>query len=426
MPQFRFVARSPQGALLEGILDCQDRAAAIREVEKTKGFPVRIQPVLEGEGPSVGAAQASSKSASKSTGTASTPATVPVTSMSYGQQHLFTEQLALLLGAGMTLDEALQILVRRMKHPKLHGLAKGLHSALVEGRSLSQALRDYPRIFSPLYVNMVAAGEASGTLGDILKRLLTYLADVKSLRDRVQQALVYPAMLVVVGALMVTMFMTVMVPKLLKFFTDSNQELPRPTQILMGVHHAITHYWWTLIPAAFLSATLFKAWTASASGRRQWDTLRWKAPLVGGVTQTRYFAQFARTLGTLVANGVTLLRALELLEDIAGNSFIREKMKAVQQSVVDGLALSSALTQQSLFPELFLDMLAVGEQSGRLAETLNNIADVYDRELDKKVRLISTLVPPLVMVGIAIVVGFVVFGILSAVFSMTKGLRPGA
>jgi general secretion pathway protein F len=154
MPQFRYVARDAQGKLLEGTLDCPDRNAAIREVEKSKGFPVRIQLATESARPGSGAQSV-----------AAPVAAVAVQSMSYGQQHLFTEQLALLLNAGMTLDEALSILVRRMKHPKLHGLSKALHMALVEGRSLSQALRDYPKIFSPLYVNMVAAGEASGTLG---------------------------------------------------------------------------------------------------------------------------------------------------------------------------------------------------------------------------------------------------------------------
>jgi type II secretory pathway component PulF len=414
MPQFRFVARTAQGALVEGTLESADRAGAIREVEKTKGFPVRIQAVTE--------------DAAKPSGTAAgtPPATVSVHTMSYGQQHLFTEQLALLLGAGMTLDEALNILVRRMKHPKLHGLAKGLHLALVEGRSLSQALRDYPKIFSPLYVNMVAAGEASGTLGDILKRLVNYLAEVKALRDRVQQALVYPAMLVVVGAVMVTVFMTVMVPKLLKFFTDTSQELPFATRMLMNVHGALTHYWWTAIPVVFGVTFGMRTWISTASGKRQWDTLLWRIPGYGSIMRHRYYTQFARTLSTLMLNGVTLLRALELIEDIAGNSFVREKMKSAQQSVVDGMALSNALGAQNLFPELFLDMLSVGEQSGRLGETLGNIADVYDRELDKKVSIISTLIPPIVMVGIAVVVGFVVFGILSAVFSMTKGLRPGS
>lgn len=419
MPQFHYVARTPKGQLLEGLLDSPDRGAAIREVEKTLGFPVRIQPAPEKKGGSAGASGGEATAAAARTGV------VAVQTMSHGQQHLFTEQLALLLGAGMTLDEALQILVRRMKHPKLHSLAKGLHQALVEGRSLSQALKEYPRIFEPLYVNMVAAGEASGTLSDILKRLVTYLADVKQLRDRVQQALVYPAVLVVVGILMVTLFMTVMVPKLMKFFTDTNQELPPATRMLMAVHSAFADYWWAGLG---LGAAVFfgmRSWTATPSGRKQWDAFRWRIPGYGGVIRHRYYAQVARTLGTLVLNGVTLVRALELIEDIAGNAFVLERMKLVQRAVVDGVALSNAFTQQKLFPELFVDMLAVGEQSGRLGETLNNIADVYDRELDKQVKIISTLIPPLVMVGIAVVVGFVVFGILSAVFSMTKGLRPG-
>jgi type II secretory pathway component PulF len=224
---------------------------------------------------------------------------------------------------------------------------------------------------------------------------------------------------------MVTLFMTVMVPKLMKFFTDTNQELPPATRLLMAVHGAFAHYWWVGLG---LGAAVFfgmRSWTATPSGRKQWDAFRWRIPGYGGVIRHRYYAQAARTLGTLILNGVTLVRALELIEDIAGNAFVLERMKLVQRAVVDGVALSNAFTQQKLFPELFVDMLAVGEQSGRLGETLNNIADVYDRELDKQVKIISTLIPPLVMVGIAVVVGFVVFGILSAVFSMTKGLRPG-
>lgn len=421
MPHFKFVARSAKGALVDGIIEATDRSAALREIEKTKGFPVRAELITDGK-----AAAASPSQGGGSTKTSSSPAPATnVQTMSHTQQHLFTEQLALLLGAGMTLDEALGILEKRMKHPKLHGLAKGLHQALIEGRSLSQALRDYPRIFSPLYVNMVAAGEASGTLSDILKRLVRYLAEIKELRDRVQQALVYPAVLVVVGILMVTVFMTVMVPKLLKFFTDTNQELPLATQLLMKTHTAIAHYWWAGLLGLFLLSTAFRSWTSTTEGSKAWDALRWRIPGYGSVMRHRYYAQFARTLGTLLANGVTLLKSLELIEDIAGNAFVREKMKAAQQSVVDGLALSNSLMQQNICPELFIDMLAVGEQSGRLSETLGNIADVYDRELDKQVKLISTLIPPFVMIGIAVVVGFVVFGILSAVFSMTQGLRPG-
>jgi type II secretory pathway component PulF len=346
--------------------------------------------------------------------------------MSHSEQYLFTEQLANLVGAGITLDEALGILVRRMKQPSLHSLSQNLHRALVDGRSLSQALRDYPRIFSPLYINMVAAGEASGALADILKRLVRHLSDVKGLRDRVQQALLYPALLVVIGILLVIVFMTQMVPKLLAFFTDTHQALPPSTQMIINIDQLVVGYWWLGVAAIFGLAGLFKVFTRSTEGRKAWDAFIWRFPLISLVIRYRYFAQFARTLGTLVENGVTLLRALELLEEISGNEFVRLKMVQVRKAVVDGATLSTALAEQNLFPELFTDMMSVGEQTGRFGQSMGNIAEIYERELDKQVQIISTLVPPLVMVAIASIVGFLVYGIMTAVFSMTKGLNTTA
>ena len=441
MPSFTYSGKNSQGQTVSGTVEANDRPAAIRQIEQQRITPIRVsvsttppptqyepdsaQKASPATAPASPARTKAAPAPAASKSPSAPPATVEISTMSHTQLHLFTEQLALLLNAGITLDEGLGILVKRMKHPKLHALAKELHQSLVEGRSLSQALKSFPKIFEPLYVNMVAAGEASGTIGEILKRLVAYLADLKALRDRVQQALLYPAILVVVGIGMVTLFMTVMVPKLMKFFLDSNMQLPFATRVLQGTYTFLQSYWWLIglgIAGAFSG---FKAWTTSPAGRTQWDRTRWSLPLVGGVLRGRYYAQFARTLATLMSNGVTLLKALELLQDISGNLFVAGKMHDVRLAVSDGTPLSSALARQNLFPELFLDMLSIGEQSGRLAETLNNIADVYERELDKTVKTISTLVPPLVMVGIAIVVGFVVYGILSAVFGMTGSLRPG-
>jgi type II secretory pathway component PulF len=443
MPSFSYSGKNSQGQTVHGTVDANDRPAAIRQIEQQRITPIRVAlassptPAKKEPEPTPSSATATAnpppvaarKKVTTPTALSKSPTTTPpsveVSTMSHTQLHLFTEQLALLLNAGITLDEGLGILVKRMKHPKLHALAKELHQSLVEGRSLSQSLKSFPKIFEPLYVNMVAAGEASGTIGEILKRLVAYLADLKALRDRVQQALLYPAILVVVGIGMVTLFMTVMVPKLMKFFLDSNMQLPFATRVLQNTYTILQSYWWLIGLALVGGFSAFKAWTNSPAGRAQWDRSRWSLPLVGGVLRGRYYAQFARTLSTLMANGVTLLKALELLQDISGNLFVSKKMHEVRLAVSDGAPLSSALARQNLFPELFLDMLSIGEQSGRLAETLNNIADVYERELDKTVKTISTLVPPLVMVGIAVVVGFVVYGILSAVFGMTGSLRPG-
>jgi type II secretory pathway component PulF len=170
---------------------------------------------------------------------------------------------------------------------------------------------------------------------------------------------------------------------------------------------------------------LFKIFTRSKEGRIAWDHFVWRIPLISTLLRYRFYAQFARTLGTLTENGVTLLRALELLEDIAGNSFIRSRMAAVRASVVDGATLSGALTPQKIFPEMFVDMMGVGEQTGKFSETMALIADVYERELDKQVKVVSTLIPPMVMVVIAAVIGTVIYGILVAVFNLTGGMSRG-
>ena len=312
----------------------------------------------------------------------------------------------------MTLDESLGVMVRRLKQPGLQELCQTLHRALVDGQSLSQAMRRYPKIFTPLYVNMVAAGEVSGALPMIMKRLVIYLGEVKALRDRVQQALVYPAVLVVAGMGLITIFMTVMVPQLSEFFTETDQTLPLPTRMLLAANHVLVYYWWVGALAVGLIYGAYKLMTREPAGRQAWDRFRWRIPGYGHIMRYRFFAQFARTLGTLVENGVTLLRALELLENISGSEWVRLKMVEVRKAVMDGTSLSVALRAPKIFPELMLDMMAVGEQTGRFGETMNMIADVYERELDKQVQMTSSLIPPVIMIVIASIVGLVVFGVL--------------
>lgn len=419
MPQFRFVAKGADGKLVDGIITCNDRAAAIRQVEKERGFPIKIEPISTGSEKRAGASAESSPTVER------TKTAGASLQLSHGQLHLFTEQLGHLLTSGMTLDEALGVLVKRMKHPRLGGLSKGLHQALVDGRSLSQALREFPKVFSPLYINLVAAGEASGALAEIMRRLVAHLADIKSLRDRVQQALVYPLILVVAGGGLILVFMTVVVPQLTGFFSKTDQKMPPATEMLLQANDLLKHYWWLGILAGFGIYGLFKVFTRSPEGRRSWDAFVWKFPLISSLSRYRFYSQFARTLGTLMDNGVTLLRALELLEESAGNEYIRLKMIEVRKSVVDGANLSVAATQQKIFPELFTDMMSVGEQAGRFGATMHSIADIYERELDKQVKTVTTLIPPFILMFMAGFIGLIVYAILSAIFGMTKNLRPG-
>jgi len=410
MPQFAYRARDAQGSLIEGVLDCPDRAVAIRQIELQKCIPVRIDLV----GPEAKTAQRDVAAAAAPTQNLKIP---------HGQLLVFTEQLAHLLQAGMTLDEGLSVLEKRLKQPRVQQMTHTLHQALVDGRSFSQALSELPRIFPPLYVNLVAAGEASGALPQILLRVVKSLMQAKELRDRVQQALIYPAFLALAGAVLVTIFITFMVPQLTGFMAQTGGALPLPTRILLHIHHLITGYWWVGLLAVIGGVVGFRALVRSDEGRIGWDRFQLMIPGYGRVIRHRYYAQFSRTLGTLIENGIPLLRALDLVTEIAGNRFLEQRLGEVRRAVIDGATLSAALQAEKLFPDLFTDMMSVGEQTGHFAETMQAIADVYERELDKTVGLISQLIPPVIIVVIAALVGLVVFSILSAVFEMTHSLQ---
>ena len=412
MPQFAFRARNPEGGLVEGVLDCADRAVAIRQIEQQRCIPIKIEPVLA----------ATSKNGERGATALATPA-VQNLKIPHGQLLLFTEQLAHLLRAGMTLDEGLSILEKRLKQPRVQQMTKGLHQGLVDGRSFSQSLRGFPRIFPALYVNMVAAGEASGALPEILLRLVKHLSQTKELRDRVQQALIYPAILAVAGIMLIVIFITFMVPQLTGFMSQNGGALPLPTRILLQLNYAFTHYWWLGVLVVVGISVGSRAFLRSDEGRITWDRLRLGIPGYGRIIRHRYYAQFSRTLGTLMENGIPLLRALDLVSEITGNRYLESKLAEVRRAVIDGATLSSALGNQHLFPELFTDMMAVGEQTGHFAETMQTIADVYERELDRTVAVISQLIPPFIIILIATVVGFVVYSILSAVFEMTHSLQ---
>src|SRR5947209_6769773 len=414
MPHFSYRARNSQGELVEGILDCADRAVAIQQIELQRCIPVRIELLgAEPKGPKVVRPPAGGR----------LEASTQNLKIPHGQLLVFTEQLAHLLQAGMTLDEGLSILEKRLKQPRVQQMTRALHQSQLDGRSFSQALSEMPRIFPPLYVNLVAAGEASGALSQILLRLVKHLMQAKDLRDRVQQALIYPAFLALAGAVLITIFITFMVPQLSGFMAQTGGALPLPTRILMQIHHAITGYWWVAVLLGISAVIGFRALVRTDEGRIGWDRFRLMIPGYGGVIRHRYYAQFSRTLGTLMENGIPLLRSLDLVTEIAGNRFLELKLGDVRKAVIDGATLSAALQAQKLFPDLFTDMMSVGEQTGHFAETMQAIADVYERELDKTVVLISQLIPPVIIVVIAVVVGLVVFSILSAVFEMTHSLQ---
>lgn len=449
MPVFSYRARDGAGKLIEGTLDAPDRSAVVRQLERLKCVPFSIK-AANGTAP---AAPAAPKSAAAAPSTDKAPAAEkkadkPAASekekekerptaaaerandaslrLSHTHRLLLTEQLAYLLSAGMTLDEALSVMHRRLKVPALQQISSRLHQLLVDGRSFSQALAEFPKCFPPLYVNLVQAGEASGALPEILQRLVKHLNDVKNLRDRVQQALLYPSILSVFGVLLIILFITVLVPQLTGFLAKTGGALPLPTRILLGVNDFIVRWWPVGVGAIFGTFALFKVLTRTKEGKEAWDRFRLKIPGYGAVVSYRFFAQFARTMATLLKNGVTLLRGVELLANVADNAWLKRAILQARGDLFDGASLSKAVGRQGIFPELMVDMMSVGEQTGRFAETMTMIADIYERELNKKVEIATALIPVVIVIVIALIIGAVVFAIMSAVFSITSGLKNKA
>src|SRR6266700_4506384 len=280
MPQFSYRARNAQGELVEGVLDCADRAIAIHQIERQRCIQIRIEAV-----------GAPPEHADKKESTTTPPAPTQTLKIPHSQLLIFTEQLAHLLQAGMTLDEGLSILEKRVKQPRVQQMTRTLHQALVDGRSFSQALRDFPRIFPPLFVNLVAAGEASGALPEILLRLVKHLMQAKNLRDRIQQALIYPAFLAVAGVALITIFITYMVPQLTGFMAQNGGALPLPTRILMQAHHLLTTYWWLGVLIVIGGVAGWRAFVRSDEGRTAWDRFRLRIPGYGRIVRHRYYAQ---------------------------------------------------------------------------------------------------------------------------------------
>jgi len=396
MPTFAYTARTLSGELKNATMDATSRDDVVAQLRKQKLIVVKVD----------------EEQKKKKGGKIKAKDVV-----------IFTRQFSTMINSGLPLVQALDILSKQSENPALQEVTRQVVYDVESGHTVADALRRHPKAFSDLYVNMVAAGEASGALPEILLRLVKHLMQAKNLRDRVQQALIYPAFLAMAGAILITIFISYMVPQLTSFMSQNGGALPLPTRILMQIHHVMTGYWWVGALVVIGVSIGFRAFVKTDEGRLTWDHFRLRIPGYGRIIRHRYYAQFSRTLGTLMENGVPLLRALDLVAEIAGNRYLESKLADVRRSVIDGATLSAALSTQHLFPDLFTDMMAVGEQTGHFGQTMMTIADVYERELDRTVSITSSLIAPVIIVIIAIIVGFVVYSILSAVFSMTQSLQ---
>jgi len=407
---------------VQGVLDVPDRTAALAQIERLGLFPVMVDASRAG----VAAATAAERPKAEGGARALLPAVLRqrrARKPKLQELATYTQQLANLLKCGMPLTAALQ----SMGHLETKGIPKqvslDLRQDVMEGRSLSEAMKKRPEIFSDLYVNMVRAGEQSGALVDVLRRLAEHYARFAEVQQRFVAALIYPAIVACVGVLIIIFFMTFMLPKFMTIFQGLRVPLPWATRLLIGISHTFSHYWWLIFLAALCGWVIFNRFKATEEGRRRIDTWKMNAPLLGKVIRLNIFGQFARTLSTLLVNGVPVLTALKITEDVIPNRMVKEAIAKTRDAVTDGKTLAQPLASSRLFPQLMIDLIRIGEETGDVPGALQNVADTYENELTIQLRVLTNLIEPAMIIIMAVGVGFLLFSVLSAMFAITSSIN---
>jgi type II secretory pathway component PulF len=403
MPTFQYKAKTRAGEVVSGSLAAGDRRAALAELSKLGFFPLAVDSSEPEQG-------ASGKHG--------------------GVRHrvksrdvlMFTQQLSSLLKSGMSLSQALGTLERRSQRRALGAVLGDLRNGIVQGETLSDSLAKHPRIFSRFFVNLIKAGEASGSLDDVLLRLGKHQEQMAELREKVIGALIYPLIIVGVGICTIIFFMSVMVPRFSAMFKEMGAAMPLPTRALIWFSDKFVAYWWIGALLVVAAVTVYRIRARTPEGKLALDALKLRSPVLGSILMANALAQFARTLATLLENGVPVLTALQIVEDTMTNQVIANEIREARTRVTDGTSISQPLSKGKVFPPLLIDMLAVGEESGAVVPALKNIADTYEQELSRMLKIFTTLLEPVIIIIMAIVVGGIVMSILMAVFSITSGI----
>lgn len=409
MPTFAYTALDPSGQTISGTLAVASRAEVFRKLESQALTPVKV---AEDSKTGQNAASAAAKAQEN------TPA-----KLKRAQIILFTEELADMLDGGLQIDQALRVITERQEDPALRRVSTILRDQLREGSTVAKALKKASPSFDELYCNLVAAGEVSGSLAPILRRLAQNLVVLAELQSKVTQAMIYPAFLVGACVVLMIVFMTVMVPQITDLLDKGGQQLPMATQMLISFNSFLATWWWAILAVIIIFSLSFKAYIATPAGLLWWHEAKLKLPLFGPVLATRFYAQFAHSMGSLVGHGVPLLNSIRLVSKISANVFIQGLLARVTGLVAEGGSLSSSLKKVGHFPLMLVDMIAVGEQTGMLGKSLEKSATRYDKELDKRIKRMTAMISPIIILFMAIIVGVVAYSIISAVFSSVNGIR---
>lgn len=331
---------------------------------------------------------------------------------------IMTRQLAVLIGAGVVLVEALTALVEQVEHERLKRVLSDVKQRVNEGSSLADAMAAHSKAFSTLYINMIRAGESSGALEVVLVRLADFTESQARLRSKIVGTLTYPAAMMVIGAGLMGILFTVVIPKILKIFEDTRVTLPWTTKILIAFSSFVRDWWWALALLLALGIYGFLRWRRTPAGRAYWDVWVLRQPIFGHLIRQIAIGRFTRTLSTLLKSGVPLLTAMDIVKNIVGNTRLATVIEQSRESIKEGESIAAPLKRSGEFPPLVYHMIAIGERSGQLEEMLKNVADAYDSQVETKVGALTSLLEPIMIVAMGIAVAFMVFSILMPILQI--------
>jgi general secretion pathway protein F len=331
----------------------------------------------------------------------------------------FTRQIATLLRAGIPLAESLGALFEQVESAKFKAIVGEVRTAVNEGSSLADALGKHPTVFDNLYVSMVRAGEMAGNLDEVLGRLADFMESADRLKSKVQGAMIYPVIMLVVGTVIMGVMMVAVVPEITSIFIQQNKVLPWNTRLLIWVSDFVGSFWWLVILAAMGGVYAFRAWSRSPSGQPVWHAFVLRLPMVGGLVRQVAIGRFTRTMGTMLSAGVPMLRTLEISKEILGNVILMDAVERAKVAVSEGESLALTLRRSGHFPPAVTHMIAVGERAGELESMLMRVAEAYEGQVDMRLGRLTAMLEPLMLVFMGVGVGFVIFSILVPIMDMS-------
>ena len=408
MPVYEYTALDGSGKSVNGIIDADSPMTARQRLRGSGIFPVDVK-------------ETSSRPRDLRSGPVSVSALLK--RIKPGEVSVATRQLSILLGAGVPLVASLEALISQISNPLLKKSMAQIKESVNEGNSLAYALSSHPRIFSNVYVNMVRAGEASGSLDVVLERLADLGEHAQALRGRFKAALAYPVFMFLIGTLVLFFLITFVVPNITQIFSEMHQTLPIPTVVLISVSNFLKSFWWFILLAATAGIVIIRQLKNTPRGRYVWDEVKLRIPVLGPINNKMAVARFGRTLGSLLKAGVPLISALQIVRNIVDNVIIADVIDNTVDEIQAGKSLASPLAQSRWFPSIVVQMISVGEQSGELEAMLSKIADTYDRDVESQIMAMTSMLEPVMILVMGLIVGFIVVSILLPIFEMNQMIK---